>query len=122
IHIPANDKTRGLVDAAFLSHMKPGAVLVNTARGTLVDEAALEAALRSGHLAAAGLDVLSIEPMAKPLAMLGLDNLIVTPHVAASTAEGLRRMSWDSAGNVLEFLAGKPDRDAVVNVEVLPAV
>jgi D-3-phosphoglycerate dehydrogenase len=119
IHIPANDKTRGLVDAAFLSRMKPGAVLVNTARGTLVDEVALEAALRSGHLAAAGLDVLRVEPMKEPLAMLGLDNLIVTPHVAASTAEGLRRMAWDAAGNVLEFLAGNPDRDAVVNIEVL---
>ena len=53
--------------------------------------------------------------------MLALDNLIVTPHVAASTAEGLRRMAWDSAGNVLEFLAGRPDRDAVVNGEVLGA-
>jgi D-3-phosphoglycerate dehydrogenase len=121
VHIPANDKTRGLVDAAFLSRMKPGAVLVNTARGTLVEEAALEAALRSGHLAAAGLDVLRVEPMAEPLSMLTLDNLIVTPHVAASTAEGLRRMAWDSAGNVLDFLAGRVDRDAVVNVEVLTA-
>jgi D-3-phosphoglycerate dehydrogenase len=121
IHIPANDKTRGLVDAAFLSRMKRGAVLVNTARGTLVDEAALEAALRSGHLAAAGLDVLRVEPMAEPVAMLALDNLIVTPHVAASTAEGLRRMAWDSAGNVLDFLAGRPDRDAIVNGEVMAA-
>ncbi len=121
IHVPANDRTRGMVDAAFLSRMKPGAVLVNTARGTLVDESALEAALRSGHLAAAGLDVLSVEPMVKPVSMLALDNLIVTPHVAASTAEGLRRMAWDSAGNVLDFLAGRVDRDAVVNAEVLAA-
>jgi len=119
IHIPASDKTRGLVDAAFLAQMKRGAVLVNTARGTLVDEAALEAALRSGHLAAAGLDVLRVEPMTEPLSMLALDNLIVTPHVAASTAEGLRRMAWDSAGNVIDFLTGKADHDAVVNGEVL---
>jgi len=63
VHIPANDKTRGLVDEAFLARMKKGAILVNTARGTLVDEAALDAALRSGHLAAAGLDVLRNEPM-----------------------------------------------------------
>lgn len=121
VHIPANDKTRGLVDAAFLSRMKPGGVFINSARGTLVDEAALEAALRSGHLAAAGLDVLRIEPMVEPPSMLALDNLIVTPHVAASTAEGLRRMAWDSAGNVIDFLAGKPDRDAIVNGEVLAA-
>jgi D-3-phosphoglycerate dehydrogenase len=119
VHIPASGKTRGMVDAAFLSGMKPGGVLINTARGTLVDEGALEAALRSGHLAGAGLDVLSVEPMVKPLSMLMLDNLIVTPHVAASTAEGLRRMAWDSAGNVLDFLAGRVDRDAVVNLEVL---
>src|SRR5476651_2165371 len=121
VHIPANDATRGFVDATFLSRMKPGAVLVNTARGTLVDEAALEAALRSGHLAAAGLDVLRVEPMAAPVPLLAFDNLILTPHVAASTAEGLRRMSWDAAGNVLEFLAGRPDRDAIVNGESLAA-
>jgi D-3-phosphoglycerate dehydrogenase len=121
IHIPANDLTRGSVNASFLSRMKQGAVLINAARGTLVDEAALEAALRSGHLAAAGLDVLRVEPMVEPLPMLALDNLIVTPHVAASTAEGLRRMAWDSAGNVIDFLAGRVDRDAVVNVEVLGA-
>ena len=120
IHVPANDRTRGMVDAAFLSGMKKGAVLINTARGTLVDEGALEAALRSGHLGGAGLDVLSVEPMVTRLSMLSLDNLIVTPHVAASTAEGLRRMAWDSAGNVLDFLAGRGDRDAVVNLEVLP--
>jgi D-3-phosphoglycerate dehydrogenase len=119
VHVPANDKTRGMVDAAFLANMKPGAVLINTARGTLVDEGALEAALCSGHLAAAGLDVLSVEPMVKPVSMLTLDNLIVTPHVAASTKEGLQRMAWDAAGNVMDFLAGRVDRDAVINVEVL---
>jgi len=119
VHVPANDQTRGMVNAAFLARMKPGAAFVNTARGTLVDEAALEAALRSGHLAAAGLDVLRVEPMVQGHSMLDLDNLIVTPHVAASTAEGLRRMAWDSAGNVMDFLAGRPDRDAVVNGEVL---
>ena len=119
VHVPANDSTRGMVDAAFLARMKQGAVFINTARGTLVDEAALEAALRSGQLGAAGLDVLRVEPIVQGLSMLELDNLVVTPHVAASTAEGLRRMAWDAAGNVIDFLAGRVDRDAVVNGEVL---
>lgn len=119
VHIPANDKTRGTVDATFLSRMKRGAVLINSARGTLVDEAALEEALRSGHIGGAGLDVLKVEPMVEVPSMLALENLIVTPHVAASTAEGLQRMAWDSAGNVIDFLDGKPDRDAIVNLEIM---
>ena len=121
MHVPANDATRGMVDATFLARMKAGAVLINTARGTLVDEPALEEALRSGHLAAAGLDVLRVEPMVQGHSLVSVEKLIVTPHVAASTAEGLRRMAWDSAGNVIDFLAGRVDRDAVVNVEVLKA-
>ena len=119
LHLPASDATRGMVDAAFLAAMKPGAVLINTARGTLVDEAALDAALRSGHLSGAGIDVLRVEPMQEAGPLLSHENLVVTPHVAASTAEGLQRMSWDSAGNVLAYLAGEPDIDAVVNREVL---
>jgi D-3-phosphoglycerate dehydrogenase len=119
MNLVLSDETRNFLDAGRIARMKPGAIFVNTARGALVDEAALEAALRSGHLAAAGLDVLRDEPMVEPPAMLAHDNLIVTPHVAASTAEGLRRMGWDSAGNVIDFLAGNVDRDAVVNGEVL---
>lgn len=119
VHVPAHEKNRGMVDATFLSRMKRGAVFINTARGTLVDETALDEALRSGHLAAAGADVLKFEPMVEPPPLVALDNFIVTPHMAASTAEGLRRMAWDSAGNVIDFLAGKPDRDAIVNTEIL---
>ncbi|WP_458096953.1 hydroxyacid dehydrogenase [Roseomonas sp. WA12] len=119
LHLPAGESTRGMVNAGFLAAMKPGAVLINTARGTLVDEVALEAALRSGHLGGGGLDVLRTEPMVEPVPLLRLENLVVTPHVAASTAEGLQRMAWDAAGNVLDFLAGHPDTDAVVNREVL---
>lgn len=121
LHLPAGEATRGMVDADFLAAMKRGAVLINTARGTLVDEPAVEAALRSGHLSAAGLDVLRVEPMRELVPLLELENVVVTPHVAASTAEGLQRMAWDAAGNVLDFLAGRPDPDAVVNREVLAA-
>lgn len=119
VHIPANDKTRGTIDAAFMARMKKGAVLLNTARGTLLDEAALGEALASGHLAAAGVDVLKVEPMVEPPAMVAHENLLVTPHVAASTAEGLQRMAVHAAGNVIDYLAGKPDRDAIVNPEIL---
>jgi D-3-phosphoglycerate dehydrogenase len=122
LHLPAGPTTRGMVDAAFLAAMKPGSVLVNTARGTLVDEAALEVALRSGHLAGAGLDVVRTEPMTAPIPLLALENVLLTPHVAASTAEGLQRMAWDAAGNAIDFLAGRPDPDAVINPEVLGTI
>ena len=121
VHVPSSDRTRRMVNADFLAAMKPGAILINTARGTLVDEPALVAALQSGHVAAAGVDVLTVEPMVEPVPLVGLDNVIVTPHVAASTAQGLQRMAVHSAANVLDFLDGKVDRDAVINTEVLAA-
>jgi D-3-phosphoglycerate dehydrogenase len=92
---------------------------VNTARGTLVDEAALEAALRSGHLAGAGLDVVHDEPMTAPIPLLALDSVVVTPHVAASTRQGLRRMALAAAGNTIDFFAGRLNPSAVINREVL---
>jgi D-3-phosphoglycerate dehydrogenase len=119
LHLPSNEKTRGMVDAAFLARMKPGAVLVNTARGTLVDQAALELALRAGHLGAAGLDVFEEEPVEAPIPLLTAPNLVMTPHVAASTQEGLRRMAMDSAAAVLAAFENRLDPDVVVNPEVL---
>jgi D-3-phosphoglycerate dehydrogenase len=119
LHLPSNEQTRGMVDAAFLARMKPGAVLVNTARGTLVDQAALELALRAGHLAAAGLDVFEEEPVEAPIPLLTAPNLVMTPHVAASTQEGLRRMAMDSAASVLAAFENRLDPDVVVNREVL---
>jgi D-3-phosphoglycerate dehydrogenase len=119
LHCPSSAATRGMVDAGFLAGMKRGAVLVNTARGTLVDQAALDAALRGGHLAAAGLDVFEEEPIEAPIPLLSAPNLILTPHVAASTQEGLRRMAMDSAAAVLACFEGRLDPDIVVNAEVL---
>ena len=119
LHVPSDARNRGMADAAFLAAMKPGAVLVNTARGTLVDEAALEAALRGGSLAAAGLDVLHTEPMVTPPPLLALPNVVVTPHVAASTAQGLRRMAVNAAENVVAFFDGRMDPDAMINPEAL---
>jgi D-3-phosphoglycerate dehydrogenase len=119
LHCPSNAETRRMVDAGFLGAMKRGAVLVNTARGTLVDEPALDRALRDGQVGAAGLDVFEEEPVAEPIPLLTAPNLICTPHVAASTQEGLRRMAMESARAVLDFFAGKLDADVVVNREVL---
>jgi D-3-phosphoglycerate dehydrogenase len=119
VHVPSGPATRNMIDASFFARMKPGAVFVNTARGTIVDQRALEATLRAGHLAAAGIDVFEEEPVETPISLLSVPNLIMTPHVAASTQEGLRRMAMDSAAAVLGCFAGTLDPDIVVNGEVL---
>lgn len=91
LHIPETPETRHLIDAEALAAMKPGAILVNTARGGLVDEAALVAALRDGRLAAAGLDVFAREPVDPANPLLALDNVVVLPHIAWLTPETLAR-------------------------------
>jgi phosphoglycerate dehydrogenase-like enzyme len=91
LHVPLTEETARLIDADSLSRMKPGAVLVNTARGGLVDEAALAAALRSGRIRAAGLDVFAQEPAAASNPLFALDNVVVAPHVAWLTPETLER-------------------------------
>jgi D-3-phosphoglycerate dehydrogenase len=120
LHLPSNTETRHMVDAGFLARMKPGAVLINTARGTLVVEEALVAALRSGQVAAAGLDVFHDEPVQSPIALAELPNVILTPHSAAGTAESMRRMALSCADSVLACFAGRLDPDSVVNPEILP--
>ena len=119
IHLPSNEQTRGMVDAGFLAAMKPGAVLVNTARGTLVREEALDAALSSGHLAGAGLDVFWEEPARADNPLLGLPNVVLTPHSAAATEQGLRRMAMSCAESILARFANRLDPDVVINPEVL---
>ena len=96
LHLPLTPKTEGLIDRRAFEHMKPGAILVNTARGGLVDETALVEALTSGRLLAAGLDVLAEEPPPSDHPLLSLDNVVLTPHVAWLTRETLAR-SFDVA-------------------------
>jgi D-3-phosphoglycerate dehydrogenase len=119
LHCPSNDQTRHMVNAGFLAAMKRGAVLINTARGTLVVEDDLAEALRSGQVAAAGLDVYHDEPVETPIPLLSAPNLILTPHTAAATAQGLRRMAMSTADSVLACFARTLDPGVVVNREVL---
>lgn len=105
LHVPLLDSTRHLIDARRLTAMKPGAVLINTARGGVVDEAALAEALRSGHLAGAALDVFEAEPLPAGSPLAGCPNLLLTPHVAGVTAEANTRVSSLIADKVLEALA-----------------
>jgi D-3-phosphoglycerate dehydrogenase len=119
LHLPFGPGTHNLIDAARLARMKPSAILVNTARGGLVDEAALADALRAGRLAAAGLDVFAEEPPAPDDPLIALDNVVLSPHAAALTTDCAIRMSMVAARNCLDGLDGRVDPALVVNPEVL---
>lgn len=105
LHVPLTSETRHMLDAAALSRMRAGAVLVNASRGGVVDEAALAAALRDGHLAGALLDVFECEPLPGASVLRGVPNLVVTPHIAGVTAESNVRVSALTAENVRRALA-----------------
>jgi D-3-phosphoglycerate dehydrogenase / 2-oxoglutarate reductase len=119
VHCPKNKETVGLFNAARLARMKRGASIVNTARGGIVDEAALFDALTSGHLAGAGLDVFETEPAPIANALLKLDQVIASPHMAGVTVESVAAMAVATAENSLSVLDGRPNRENVVNKEVL---
>jgi glyoxylate reductase len=107
LHAPATRATRHLVDAALLARFKPGAVLVNTARGSLVDAKALAGALREGRLSAAGLDVFEHEPEVDS-ELRALENVVLLPHVGSATAKARDGMARVVAENVISVLSGKP--------------
>jgi glycerate dehydrogenase len=115
LHCPLTDSTRGLFGTAEFELMKPGAILINTARGGLVDSAALVAALQSGTIAAAAIDVLTQEPPVDgdPLLDYAGDNLVITPHIAWATVEARQNAINELAANVIAFLNGE-DRYRVV--------
>ncbi|MGI9420280.1 MAG: hydroxyacid dehydrogenase [Geminicoccaceae bacterium] len=107
LHVPKLPSTENLIDGRAIATMKPGAILINAARGGIADEAALAEALRSGHLGGAALDVLAVEPPTRESVarFKGLDNLILTPHIAGPTIQSDVRVSGVTADNVRRVLA-----------------
>ena len=108
LHCPLNDATHHLINDETLSMMKPTAVLINTARGPVVDETALDRALREGVIAHAYLDVLSIEPMSRECPLIDTPHLTITPHIAWAPRESRQRLIDIVAGNVSAYLLGNP--------------
>jgi D-3-phosphoglycerate dehydrogenase / 2-oxoglutarate reductase len=107
VHAPLQPATRGLMNAKAFAKMKKGAYLINTARGPLVDETALVAALDSGHLGGAALDVVTHEPLAKDSPLIGRDNVILTPHTAFYSVEALEELQTKCASDVARVLSGE---------------
>jgi phosphoglycerate dehydrogenase-like enzyme len=120
LHVRLMSATHGMIDADMIAAMKPGAVLVNTARGELVDEAALIGALRSGRLAGAALDSYAVEPLAADSPLRRLRNVVLSPHVAGQTRDAVRKVGLAAAHAILlELAGGQPD--FVVNPEAYAA-
>jgi phosphoglycerate dehydrogenase-like enzyme len=118
LHVPLQPSTRGMIGERELAQMRPGAILVNTSRGGLVDEQRLAEALHSHRLAAAALDVFEREPPTdSPL--LKLPNVLLTPHVGGLSTASLRRMTAEATRNVIDALRGSPRPDVVANPDVL---
>ncbi|MET7396381.1 phosphoglycerate dehydrogenase [Dactylosporangium sp. NPDC005572] len=123
VHTALTDRTRHLIDAAALARMQPGAYLVNTARGQIVDEAALAAAVRGGRLAGAALDVVDVEPLPADSVLRGVDGITVFSHMAGQTAEARRSAGLDGARELVAALAGRPGSSVnahLLNNEVRP--
>jgi D-3-phosphoglycerate dehydrogenase len=122
LHVPLTAGTRGMIGANELARLPAGAILVNTARGEVLDEPALVDALRSGRLVAAGLDTTCEEPIGPASPLVTLPNVVLTPHVGGSTPAALAAMAAGAANNVIGYLEGRPgDPRSCVNPEVLPA-
>jgi len=108
LHLPLTPETQGLIDGRLLSKMKPSAILINTARGGLIDESALIRALAAGSLAGAALDVTVQEPLPPTSPLLAMDNVLITPHYGGSVADNFPRVVSHAYGNVMNVLAGLP--------------
>ncbi|HVC30762.1 MAG TPA: NAD(P)-dependent oxidoreductase, partial [Steroidobacteraceae bacterium] len=108
LHLPATPESRGMIGARELALLRPGAILINTARAALVDEPALLEALRSGRLGGAGLDVHAPEPLPADSPYFEFENVVLTPHIGWVTHEAGERLVQMPIDNVLAFLAGSP--------------
>jgi D-3-phosphoglycerate dehydrogenase len=113
VHVPKSG--RPILGADEFSCIKPGVIVVNTARGGIVDEAALASALSDGRVAAAGLDVFDDEPPTNDHPLLGFDQVVLSPHIAGLTREAAERMAVSSVQNVIDFFADRLDPDLIVN-------
>jgi len=118
LHVPLTPKTRHMIDRDAIARMKPGAMLINTGRGPVVDEAALVNALRDGHLSSAGFDVYEREPELSP-GLADLPNVVLLPHVGSATFEARGAMAELAARAVIDVVAGKQPSN-LVNPEVWP--
>lgn len=119
VHCPRNAETLGMIGAAELAALRPGALVVNCARGGLVDETALVAAIRSGHISGAGMDVFDIEPPAADHPFFKEPRILMTPHSAGASLESLKRAGVQTVENILATFDGKLDPAVVVNKAVL---
>jgi D-3-phosphoglycerate dehydrogenase len=118
IHCPKNPETVNMFDARRFGLMKPGAFIVNTARGGIINEPALYGALKSGHIAGAGLDVFEQEPTPPDNPLLTLDTVISSPHMAGVTVEAIEAMAVATSQNILSVLDGSPNKENTINPEV----
>ena len=122
LHAPATEATRHMVDADSISAMRPGVIIVNCARGSLIDHDALLAGLESGQIAGAGLDVTEPEPLPADHPLLGREDVIVTPHVASSTTAGAVRLIGQALGQAAQWLRGETPEHLLDAAAADPAV
>jgi D-3-phosphoglycerate dehydrogenase len=113
LHVKLTDQSRGLIGPRELSLMKPSAILINTARGAVVDTPGLVAALQAGHLGGAGIDVFDVEPIPRDHPLLACDHVVLTPHNADQTPEGMEMLNGGVVDNVIAFLEGQPQNRVV---------
>ena len=108
LHTPLTEKTRHLIDSTALSKMKPTAVLINTARGPIIDQNALYEALKQNHIFGAGLDVTEPEPLPPDSPLLTLNNIVIMPHLGSASVTARNNMSWLAAKNLIAGVKGEP--------------